>query len=1360
MSTILIFPALASDGQDTQINFRKYSTRENLSSSTVYDILQDTQGFVWMATEDGLNRFDGINFKVYRNEPGNSNTLPVNYVTALHESTDGNIWIGTSEGGLCYYDRQLDAIFVYNPGGPELKGASITNLSADQQGNIWVTGYGCLQIIDPKTKKLISQEKFLPIYKDLGTKVTNDFLQDRQKNYWVSTSEGLYLYNKDLKFIRIIKHTENNGAGLPAANILKIKEDKAGYIWVTTYNGIARISDAGSQVSIINNSSSPLKINSNIVFSLEVDQYNRLWIGTEEGLNVLDFKTESALSIVPDQRNPGSISGRSIRSIYITDKGSYWVGTFRNGVNLFDENLSNFKRVSYNAFDPYGLRSPVVTSLAAKNNEEIFAGTDDGGLHLFNKQTGLIKQVAIPFNSNAGNHPPGILSLETGSDNQLWIGTYLTGLFSYNYATGAIRHFTKGNTITNLNHNDIFCLKQDRTGNLWIGTNGGGINIIRPGSANIDKYEMDPLRPDDPTQPNSNYIRAFEEDQTGKMWIGTYGAGISVYNPASKKFAYYTRENSGLPSNFVISIRQDKKGNIWIGTNGNGIALLKKGSTKFVTITEKEGLANGNVNHIMEDENGKLWISTNKGISFYDPETNQFKNYTNHHGLQTGAFMPRSGTITPDGCLYFGGQAGFNYFNPSRLSSNKKIPPVVLTELRIDNAPAYPSEDGAITKSILLTDAIDLKFKQAFSIGFAALDFTAPDANQYKYKLEGFDEDWVVAGKDHIARYGSIPPGKYLFKVIASNNDGVWNTEGRTLKVSVAPPFWRTNLAYLLYGFAIVSIIYYLRKLSIKRIQLRLAIEQERKNARELLERQQKEAAYLHNLDQMKIKFLTNLSHEFKTPVSLILGPVDNLINQLHDKAPLNQLNLIRRNTKRLLNLVNQLLDFRKMEEGELKLQQAEGEMIQFLKDICDFFTDLAQKKKIEFSFNASITSIHLLFDHNKIERVLFNLLSNAFKFTPDGGNIAVNIEQTDWQQDGYAEIQVAVKDSGIGIPKTYQEKIFESFFQYDSGSEILNQGTGIGLSIAREFVNIHNGKLWVESEPGKGSTFAFTLILPLSEKTNEKSPDNMQPEQINGQDGFQNNSQPTVLIVEDDDDFRYYLKEGLIQNYRIVEAANGKDAWNRILFHHPDIVVCDIQMPVMNGMELLQKMKADKRTKHIPVILLTAVTPPNGQLDGLEIGAIDYMTKPFDFAVLQAKINSILLLNQSFKETYSKQVTVKLPEVEKVSEKDKFIQKSLAYIYENIDNPQLSVELLSAHMNISRASLYNKLFEYSGMSPIEFIRSVKLDKAKELLEKTDKSISEVAYESGFANPNYFTKVFKSKYHVTPSEYVANMKEK
>ncbi|HSC52965.1 MAG TPA: two-component regulator propeller domain-containing protein [Phnomibacter sp.] len=1358
------FPSLS---QPLTTSFRNYSTSDGLSSTTVYDILKDKYGFMWFATEDGLNRFDGSRFKVYRYDPANPKGLQANFISSLFESADGCIWIGTGEGGLSFYDRQKDSIYKYVTTGDKQVSNAINRIKGDRNGNIWVTGFGSLQVVNPANKELITYKKFGTIAKQMDNKVSVGFLHDRNNNYWIGTNEGLYHFNSGFGLKKVYKYQENDPASLPSNNIGDITQDKNGTIWIATDKGLAYLEPGQASFKKIDTKTNP-NIFSNMVFAITADEKNRLWIGTDEGLNVMDIATRKIAGFTPDKRNPYSISSRSIRSIYIDKQGGHWVGTFRGGINAYNENLSYFNLKDYNAFDTYGLRSPMVTAFAAKNNEDIFVGTNDGGLQVFHRSTGLLDYVPLPVTIRSSNHDLSIMTLELGGDNQLWIGTFLNGLYAYNSVTGAVRHYLKGENIKDINNNDIFCLKKDSKGNLWVGTNGGGINIImHGGNEDVVKYLQDPLRPLDPALPSSNYIRAFEEDRMGRMWIGTFGGGISVYDPKSQKFSIYNKDNSSLPGNFIIALLEDKAGNIWVGTTGNGIALLKKGSTSFTVLTEKDGLANTTINKIIEDDAGKIWISTNNGISSYDPVHGKFKNYHTYNGLQPGSFVPRSGIKMPDGSIFFGGQKGFNFFNPASLIVNKNIPPVVFTEFKIDNQAIAPSENGPITQSIELAETIRLKYKQSFSISFESLCYNVPEANQYQYQLEGFDNKWLSTGKEHRAYYANLPPGTYTFRVKASNNDGIWNEEGKSIIIKVSPPFWRSIYAYIVYLLLAFGMMYYLRHRSMKKIQARFALEQERKNAREEIHRQRKEAEYLRNLDQQKIKFLTNLSHEFKTPLSLIIGPVEALAKHIKEEVSINQLNLVKRNTKRLLNLVNQLLDFRKMEEKELKLQCSEGDLVSFLQESCENFRDLAHRKKIGLGFYSTTPTLVSLFDHDKMERIIFNLLSNAFKFTKANGDIAISLKVSEGlpTEDNY-KVSISVKDSGIGFPPSVKEHIFESFYQHDDNSEILNQGTGIGLSIVKEFVQIHNGTIWVDSEDGKGSCFTFELNLKrpesISPRINENNIitengpqyENISKKESTDQATPHYSTKPAILVVEDDDDFRYYLKDNLESSYRIFEAANGKEGWQRTLFHHPDVLVCDIQMPVMNGLELVQKLKADKRTKHIPVILLTAANTPSGMLDGLESGAIDYITKPFDFAILQAKINNLLLLNQSYKDTYSKQVTVSLPETEVVSESEKFLQRTVAYIYENLDNSQLSVETLSTHMHLSRASMYNKLLEYTGMSPVEFIRSVKLDKAKELLEKSDLTVTEIAYETGFANPNYFTKVFKKKHNNTPSEYL------
>ncbi|MFC6102088.1 hybrid sensor histidine kinase/response regulator transcription factor [Olivibacter domesticus] len=1352
----------AADGYELPTGFKSYSAKDGLSSNTIYGIWKDSFGFLWLATEDGLNRFDGTNFKVYRHNPQQEGSLRANHITTLYEGADGCLWIGTNGGALSFYDRGKDAIMNYR--GESLRkkfSTAITSIGDDSRGNIWVASYGALYIFDPQTKKLVDNEGYAKLMHTFSGKNALVVFKDKKQQMWIGTDSGLYVYNHKLELLSTFKHSDFDKQSLADDYVTSIVEDGMGNLWVGTMGGLSRLEKGKWKFRNYHSTTAPLKISSDKVYALAPDGVNGLWVGTDEGLDVLDVLSFSVQSFRPDKRSMQSLSSRSIRSIFIDKAGIYWIGTYQGGLNKYDKNLSQFNLKECNIFDPYGLRSSIVTAFAAYG-QDVFVGTDGGGLHLYDRSSNLLQHIEIPRLKRDCAHDLSILAMEMGHKNRLWLGTYMDGLFSYDPVTKRSKQYVKGKDEDNLNHADIFCLKEDRKGNLWIGTNGGGVNLLHADSGHIEKFVHTAIREDDPDQPASNYIRSIEEDRDGRILIGTFGSGISIFHPESKKFSFYNKANSALPSNYVLTIKEDREGNIWVGTAGNGVGYLKRGSRKFITLSENDGLINGVVQKILEDNSGKLWFSTNKGLSSYDVNENSFKNYSHHAGLQVGAFVLGSGLCLGDGEIFFGGQKGFNHFNPTQLKINKNVPPVILTDLKIDNQRILPSKEGPISISLLMADEIRLRYKQNFSVSFEALNFTVAEENRYRYKLEGFDKNWIAAGREHSAYYTNLDPGAYTFHVQASNNDGVWNKEGRSIRIVVAPPFWRTIYAYIAYIVVIGGVLLYLRHQGIKKLEAKFALEQERLQAKQLLEQERKEAEHLHQLDRMKIKFLTNLSHEFRTPISLIMGPVDHLIGQIREPGQSSQLNLIKRNSRRLLNLVNQLLDFRKMEEKELKLQCSSSDFVSFIEEVSDSFNDLASRKKIEYAFYTSLSSTVVQFDHDKIERILFNLLSNAFKFTPEGGAVSLSLEEIEANVgDEFISLHIAVKDSGIGIPKEAQQRVFDSFFQHDAGVDVLNQGTGIGLSIARTFVNMHGGELRVASALGKGSVFSFDVRLKRVVQALEKAADpigrrinvpSLQKDAPIKKEAL--NSTASVLIVEDDDDFRFYIKDNLKSFYQVLEASDGKEGWQRALFHHPDIIVCDIQMPIMNGLMLVQKLKSDKRTKHIPVILLTASSEENSLLLGLESGATDYMTKPFDFAVLQTKIANLLSLNQAFKDTYSKQISITVPEEEIVSGREKFLQKVVAYIHENMRDNQLSVENLSAHLFISRASLYNRLLEFTGMTPVEFIRVAKLERAVYLLEKSGMNVAEVAYETGFANPNYFTKVFKAKYQLTPSEFI------
>lgn len=1367
---ICFFTWLSTAIAQEDINFTSLTSKDGLSSNNVNAILRDRYGFMWFATDDGLDRFDGANFKIYRNIPMEPSSLQANEILSLHEDKDGNLWVGTSSGSLSLYDRKKDNFINFpadRSGKNAIRNNVIPSICTNFQGKLWIGHYEGISIMDKKTQRI---SDFSTGNRSRFTKNCNVLFEDSKHRMWIGSSEGLFLYVPETNALTQFVYSANDPTSLSNNLVLSITEDKEGTIWIGTQDGLNILAKNGKEfIRFRHTEGNQQTLNGNVIYSLVADDSNKLWIGTSKGLNILDLKTKRITGYTFDPRNTNSLSGNSIRCVYLAKEGICWIGTFLSGISKYDKNLTLFNLVQSNPFDKQGLNAPIVTSFAETKDGNVFIGTDDGGLSLFDPKTKLFQQINIK-SRRPGSNRLAIMTLTMSRNHQLLIGTYGDGYFVYDPSSGKYEQLLRGPKPTDINSNQIYCIKEDKTGNQWIGTNGNGIVVLTKDNKALFKFTPNPTLPNEIKLPINGYIRDILEAKNGDMWIATHGGGIAVYNPSSKQFTVYTTVNSKLPNDKVLTLLEDRNGNIWAGTLGGGLGLFNRKTNQFISYSEKEGLNNNNIYKILEDSNGLLWISTNKGLSSFETDTKKFNDYNYHNGIQHNTFIRGSGLRLRSGDLFFGGHEGFNYFNPANLKRNEIVPPVIITDLKISNTSVVPSEDGPIQENIITAAVINLKYKQNFALNFVGLNYTAPEQNQYEYKLEGFDRDWINIGNASTVSYTNISPGNYVFRVRASNNNAVWNTQGASIKINVQPPFWRTIYAYLLYALIIIAALTYFRHRGIEKIRRKYILEQERFHA----EQERKEAERIHELDQLKLKFLTNLSHEFRTPISLILGPVDNLIAQEKNNAFQLQLNMIKRNGKRLLNLVNQLLDFRKMEEQELKLQTKEGELIFFLKEVFDSFLDLSERKKINFSFSTNVEKFYTVFDHDKTERILFNLLSNAFKFTHEGGTIRLEIEKHENNNNTTGTlISMKVHDTGIGIPYDKQEVIFERFFQSTTAASILNQGSGIGLSITKEFVRMHGGTIAVESEPEKGSIFTIRIpyteiIVPGLSKENQEpslsivpAAETSEPDEEIAEDALLNDGStiPSILLVEDNDDFRFYLKENLRLKYKVIEAANGLEGWQKALSLHPSLIVSDISMPHMDGIQLCNKIKADKRTSHIPVILLTALTEEKNQIKGLKTGASDYITKPFNFEVLNAKIKNLLALNDSLKNTYTKRIEVLTPKVEVESSTDKLIQKIVFYIEDNLTDNQLSVETLSRHVGMSRSTLYSKLLELTGQTPVEFIRSVKLDKAAQLLEKSELTIAEVAYSAGFSTPNYFAKSFKAKFNMLPSEYLNKMRK-
>ena len=1350
---ILLLAFQITFGQVKNYNFINLNNKHGLSSNTVNAILKDKYGFMWFGTDDGLNKFDGQDFIIYRHSETDSASIGRGVVTAMQEDKNGNLWIGTNIT-LSLYNRSLNNFINFDFS----KLGWIRSLDADHLGNIWVGTYTGLYYFNPKTKKIVSY-RANPLKSDqLNSDVILSVFEDSKNRVWVGTNAGLHFLNpQNGKFTRFL-HDKNNLLSISNGIVRSLAEDKVGNIWAGTAGGLNKM-DAQKQTFEYFKSvmSDEQTLSDNSIYKISFDKEYNLWVGTEDGLNIFNPIVGKAFRIDKSTSNNysgvGSFVGHSIRDIYLDNRGIYWIGTKQGGVNKYDNNLAFFNHKKLNSIDIDRLSTGSVLSFAESlSGDDIFIGTDDRGLNIFNKKTGLLKSVpVIGLEAKKSN----ILTLER-SKKALWIGTYLEGIFVMDLFTHAIKNIRIPKSDTDIANVPINCLREDKQGNIWIGTNGRGIYKYSTKTGIL-------LRLSDIFQQKSpqnilinGYITAIEEDLQGNIWVGTNGGGLVIYNPTQNKLRVFNHDNSNLPLDMIFAIHCNKLGQIWVGVLGGGLCLYEPKIQKFYQYSVKNLLSNDVIYEILEDDLGKLWVSTNKGISVFDPQKKIFKNYTYHNGIQQSNFNIGAGLKTSTGEMYFGGNEGFNYFNPKYLNQNQNIPSLVFTDLKIGHKSVNPVENSEITEPISVLKKINLSYKQNFSLDFVALNYTAPQENQYTYMLEGFDKEWNQASALTTAVYTNLDPGEYKFRLKAKSEDGSWHTPEKVIEIIVHPPFWRTYYAYACYLLILVLTFWTFRRRAIQKLRNEFALAQERLEVKHFIEKERTEAERKMELEQLKIKFLTNLSHELKTPLTLILNPIENLLFKEKSAEKVDTLNLINRNAKRLLNIVNQLLDFRKIEENELKLNTSEGDLVAVAKEIFDSFKYISDRKHIHLDFYSSLIEFYTVFDKDKVERILLNLLSNAIKFTNENGKVYFHI-----QPDAENGIKLIVGDTGIGLPAEKLEKIFDRFYQVNNQNNILNQGSGIGLSITQEFVKLHGGTISVESIDGRGSI--FTVVIPLLQiKQSESNKPSLQIEEeinqpVDNQQAFIESSKiekPIVLLVDDSEDIRTYLRESLKDQYRIVEASDGQKGWQKALSAHPEIIVSDINMPNMDGIAMVKKLKNDNRTKHIPVILLTVLAEEIDQLKGLHTGASDYLTKPFNLQLLNLKINNLLELNTIYKDTYTKQISINIPEVEFMSEDEKYLLKISQFIEDNISNPDLSVMELSKKMNTSRGSLYSKVLSLTGETPVEFIRSIKLKRALILLENSDMKISHIGYEVGFSNPNYFTRAFKAKYNISPSEYI------
>lgn len=1364
---ISMLPGLVS-GQSDQLRFLKLDVKNGLSNNHPTCFLLDSHGFMWVGTNAGLNRYDGYEFKVFKNDPADSTSLRSNSIRSLWEGPEGKIWAGSNTENSVYdpltekfaSDTQTELKKLGIPAG------FIRTIHKDKIGQYWFAqAKNGLFVVPPGSGgKTIHLRHSAQDPRSIASNEISAISDSPDKHLWIIHRNGILekINPKTRKVIwrsdYLAKKHQNRSLNYG------ITVDSDGELWLYAIRenlGIYRFNPTDLSFSFYNKTNGSPRLNSDIIQGVVQDNQGRMWIGVDHGgINLLDKKSKTISYILPDDDDRNAISQNTFNAIYRDHSGVIWVGTYKDGVNYYHEDIFPFPLFKHKRADPTSLPYNDLNRFLEDQKGNIWMGSNGGGLIYFDRQKNTYKQY---LNNPADPNSLGanvIISLFLDKKNVLWIGTYFGGLTSFDGTRFTTYRHNPADPAS-LSHHSVWEIKEDSRGNLWIGTLDGGLELF---DRSTGKFAHFPARAANSV--HDAYISEITEDNRGNLWIGT-SFGVDVRDAVSGKFTNYHYEPNApgsISNNIVHAIIQDSKNRIWVGTQ-DGLNLFDPLKKQFRIFKQAQGLPHNSILSVIEDDSGDLWIATPYGLArtqLTETKTGlqvQFINYDESDGLQGSEFTENAALKTRSGELFFGGARGYNRFRPEEILPKAIFRKVVLSSFSVFNKKlnAHDQLEGdraILSKAISETEKIVLPHSaNIFALDFTVLDFFHPQKIRYQYKLEGFNDDWVHASStSRTASYTNLDPGTYVFRVKASNENGGWNSDETTLEIQILPPWWNAPVARLSYLLLFIFALYLAGKTIRKKERERYLIEQERRESRRLRE-----------MNDVKIRFFTNMSHEFRTPLSLILSPLEKILKDNPDSPLQNQMQLMQRNAKRLLNLVNQLLDFRKLEVSGIKFSPTEGDIIHFIREATFSFTDISQKKQISLSFKSSMDSLNTSFDEDKLEKILFNLLSNAFKFTPENGEVSVEIASAQLPHSGDKSwLEISVCDTGIGIPEEKQERVFESFFQNDLPAGLLNQGSGIGLSITKEFVSLHGGAISVKSQPGEGS--CFKVMLPVQKAQNatlsilETAPAPVTPPVQVSERSQHDSGLPVLLLVEDNEDFLFYLKDNLKELYHIIEAKNGSEGWTRATAVIPDLIVTDVTMPEMDGMELVRRLKNDERTQHIPLVLLTAGTSPDQHLAGYELGIHDYIEKPFNFEILQFRLSNILKQQEAARKTFSQQIAIKGRDIAISSRDENLVRQVIAIVEENIGNAEFSVEALSREVGMSRIHLYRKLNAISGKTPVEFIRSIRMERAARLLEQSQLTISEIAYQVGFNNPKYFARQFKDEFGELPSVYLSRNK--
>ncbi len=1372
------------------INFNNLTVENGLSNNDVNTLLQDRTGFIWFGTEDGLNRYDGYNFKVFRHESDDSNSISDNSIWALFEDRQGNIWIGTKSGVLNKYDPLTEEFTHWRIKSNLTEENSINAIYEDRDGNIWIGTYkGGLYKLDLTTNKINNWNANSEDNKSLSHNYVLAIIEDHNGNIIIGTYIGLNKFNPDVPengFERFYYNPDDKNS--LSSNLIwsltRSAFDK-NIIWICTSNHLTKFNSERltfEKIEIANPDNLQYGTSTNSIVEENVSGEKIIWLASYSGLIGMNLTIGSYKRFTNDENNLQSISDNRINKIIKDRTGVLWAAT-ESGVSYSTPKSTLFNSIDFRSGDfntVSVLKKKGITAIAQTDDKRIWIGTTDG---LYKLNHLKINPVLSKIPEFDGYH---IWSLAAANNNELWIGTFGKGLKKFIDSENKIVNWDLKNP--KIKTGSVYYNKAvlaDRKNNIWVGYWGVGAARITPqtGISNVWLNE-----PGNPKSISHNDVWAIKEDRLGRIWIGTQGGGLNLFEDSNGGIFHHWQhtenEKSGLSSNNINTIYEasssdnttNLKATLWIGTsNGlNRVDVKQKSisdpydiSLTFHSYTIIDGLSANNVNSILEDDEGNLWLGTGDGISLFDVHNKTFTNFSSEDGLNGTMMNPESGLKLDNGLMLFGSTKGLNIFDPGKIKLSDYKPSIVFTDFQIFNRSVRIGENSPLKESILNSKEIILSHDQnVFSFEFAALDYNSPQSIQYAYKMEGFDNHWIESGKRRYVTYTNLNPGEYILKVKSTNADGVWNNEGTSLSIIISPPWWQTPWAYIAYFILIAFGLLAIRRFELNRTKLRNELK-----LREFEVRKKTE------LEELKSRFFANLSHEFRTPLMLIKGPVEQIKSGKNDKNFSENINLIEKNSNRLKDLIDQLLELSQLEKASIPLKAKKENLVTLLKGLVSSFESLAEQKNISLKIESDSEDKVCWVDRDKFEKVINNLLSNAFKFTPNSGSVSISVKESLANGKQFAEI--IITDSGVGIPEDKINKIFDRFFQVDDSTQRSYGGSGIGLALVKEFVDLHKWEISVKSESGEGTEFIIKIpmwddYLRENEKVKSKSEIDLgvsisnkyQDEQLinpisvpkNKSDLITSNNKPSILIVDDSEDVRKYLSSLLEDDYNVSLAENGEEGIKVASDTNPDLILSDVMMPSMDGMEFCSKIKSNWMTSDIPVILLTAKASIESKLEGLEIGADDYLTKPFNSRELFTRIKNLLEQRKRLRDKYNKSLDL-LTGTSKLNKADtEFINKALEFLEKNIDKTNFGTEQLAKELFVSRTQLHRKMLTISGQAPGEFIRIFKLKRASQLLLEGKFSVTQVAYEIGFSSPAQFTRAFTKQFNCLPSEFPSRHK--